>query len=683
MPAATLELVPSREGQFRIGYASGAKNGAIDPAYTNAIRDYLNQRSAVISSPGSNLADNAGIFDSTSPAEFKRAAREAGLTEKQVKATDWYDLPRFVTVDDVKAAAKGTTSTEVAVVNQAPGVPIPEMDAQELLMAHGDRMTERQRGWLREFSRRWEEAPDTPQGERILDAMTEEYAAWRQNNRLGPDQQAPAPARGQGLLVSIPEDLEARELLDGYSDRLFPEQTRWLEDWSERFESASGGARRMEDMDNPDAAMDLLDEYEGWRENNRMRPDPLENLFDDLEPDPTAVANQGAGLPLAAQDVYDLAGQYDVPPAMIRNIVAEVNGPVERAFELQNEAFTGAGRFATLQEASRTGAVRLIGDLLNERAQGIRNERQQAQPGQAYDPRDLAMARDLLDIERDPDGSIRQGGIDSTAYALQTGQLDHPLINHIPPGPERAARLEPVLRAFVEQVANERQQAQLPAPVEPQPAVQVAQRDPVPRSIQTMATGDLINNMSQVWNTRAQTLAETYFNDNVIDGPNISIGSLTGMLRDYRIGPHAEAPAEVRELAARRLENLHTEAEGNAEQVADALNEAFYMDMDPLDAGVAIVRDINALERNGENFWEDLVGPMAEDIPWSRNVQQQLIGYLRALMDQYTDMGPDGYAKGGMVKKKHMAKKDGMPLILTRKSPELTELAYQYGGIVG
>ena len=205
LPAATLELVPSGEGgnTFRIGYASGAKNGAIDPAYVPALRDYLNKRSADIYSPGSNLADNAGIFDSTSPAEFKRAAREAGLTEKQVKATDWYDLPRFVTVDDVKAAAKGTTSTEVAVVE--------------------------------------------------------------------PQRQAtPDPARGQGLLVSIPEDLEARELLDGYSDRLFPEQTRWLEDWSERFESASGGARRMEDMDNPDAAMDLLDEYEGWRENNRM-----------------------------------------------------------------------------------------------------------------------------------------------------------------------------------------------------------------------------------------------------------------------------------------------------------------------------------------------------------------------------------------------------------------------------
>jgi hypothetical protein len=44
---------------------------------------------------------------------------------------------------------------------------------------------------------------------------------------------------------------------------------------------------------------------------------------------------------------------------------------------------------------------------------------------------------------------------------------------------------------------------------------------------------------------------------------------------------------------------------------------------------------------------------------------------------------PDGFAKGGMVKKKRKAKKAGMPLILTRKSPELTEMAYQYGGMVG
>jgi hypothetical protein len=217
----------------------------------------------------------------------------------------------------------------------------------------------------------------------------------------------------------------------------------------------------------------------------------------------------------------------------------------------------------------------------------------------------------------------------------------------------------------------------------PQPAAQMAQRDPVPRNIQTMAMPDLLTAMEPGQRRQSMDLANTYFEDNIIDGPNISIGSLTGMLRDYDIGPHAGVSPAVRELAARELERLHTEAEGSAEQLADSLNEAIYMDMDPVEAVDQIARDINALERNGENFWEDLVGPMAEDIPWNRNLQHHLIGYLEELANRYGDMREEGYAKGGMVKKKRRAKKDGMPLILTRKSPELTELAYQYGGIVG
>jgi hypothetical protein len=605
LPAATLEMVPSREGQFRIGYASGAKNGSIDPAYTNAIRDYLNSRSAVISSPGSNLADNAGIFDSTSPAEFKRAAREAGLTEKQVKATDWYDLPRFVTVDDVKAAAKGTTGTEVAVVEPqrqagAVGEPMPSMNVDDLIAGYSARMTQEQRDWLSDFVQRWDENEDNYQetGVTIQPQLVAEYDQWMNENRLQPARQ-----QGQARAVGEPiPEVWADELLAGYSDRLTPEQIEWLSDFQGRFERNEGGAR--EDV--------FIDQYNEWVENNTLAPDPLANLFDDLEPDPTAVANQGAGLPLAGRDVYELAGQYDVPPAIIRNIVAEVTGaPVERAFELQNEAFTGAGRFATLQEASRTDAVRLIGDLLNERRDAIRNERQQAQQGNWQDV----------------------------------------------PG------FEPI-------------QA-------PQPAAQLAQRNPIPREIQTMSAPDLavLANPNQL--RQSMELANTYFNDNIIDGPNISIGSLTGMLRDYDIGPHAGVSPAVRELAARELERLHTEAEGSAEQLADSLNEAIYMDLDPQEAMAQIDRDISMLERNGELAWEDLVGPMAEDIPWNRNVQHHLLGYLRELANRYGDMREEGYAKGGMVKKKRRAKKDGMPLILTRKSPELTELAYQYGGIVG
>jgi hypothetical protein len=592
-PAATIQLMPNRDGTFSIGWASGSKNGAIDPVYTPAIRDYLNQRASSIRDTGDNLAKNTGVFDSTSPAEFKRAAREAGLTEKQVKATDWYDLPRFVTVDDVKAAAKGTTSTEVAVVEpqrqaRAVGEPIPEV--------------------------------------------------W------------------------------ADELLAGYSDRLTPEQIEWLSDFQGRFERNEGGAR--EDV--------FIDQYNEWVENNTLAPDPLANLFDDLEPDPTAVANQGAGLP--AQQIEDLALRYNVPletAAFLRQQLSLRQDPLDARTELlllnnlARNALGGQGPFfENLSEEGRVGAEQMIRDEIGRRAAQANQGAGLPAPVEVSPARQNELYRNYVDnLDIDADGLTVQ---DLAELIRGNDTVGTPNTTEV----ERNA-----LAALVEEYGLRDNFS--PAPVEPQPAAQMAQRDPVPRNIQTMATGDLINNMSQVWNSRAQTLAETYFNDNVIDGPNISIGSLTGMLRDYRIGPHAEAPVEVRELAARRLESMHAEAEGSAEQVADALNEAYYMDMDPVEAVDQINRDIAVLERNGENTWEDFVGPMADDIPWNRNVQHHLIGYLRALVERYTDMGPDGYAKGGMVKKKRRAKKDGMPLILTRKSPELTELAYQYGGIVG
>jgi hypothetical protein len=220
----------------------------------------------------------------------------------------------------------------------------------------------------------------------------------------------------------------------------------------------------------------------------------------------------------------------------------------------------------------------------------------------------------------------------------------------------------------------ERRMAEAPA----QPGMQLAQAAPVPRNLQTMAVQDLVRDMSPSWNRQAQELADTYFNDNVIDGNDVTISALTNMIRNYRAGPHADAPNEVRELAARRLESQHNQAMMDAEQIAQTLSEAFYDDMEgPEEARIAILRDIRALEENGENFWEDLVGPMAEDIPWNRNVQQHLIGFLRAQFDNR-----QGFAKGGMVKKKHKAKKPTMALVVTRKNPGLAEMAYRYGGMV-
>jgi hypothetical protein len=524
----------------------------------------------------------------------------------------------------------------------------------------------------------------------------------------------------------MPDNLDVTDLIRAHGDRMTPEQLNWLQNFTQRWDNEVDGSPAGQGIE-----ARMIEEYDQWLSNNRLQPDPLANLFDDLEPDPTAVANRPGQQGLAenyntfrealladirdrnvdidlidanrlvesirepqhissplyqladverqaladyvqqngwerefrAQDplanlrqgegaivrldqvpderVYELATRYDVPPGMVRNILTEINGPTARMVELQEQAANGAGRFETLPAASRDGVVFMIDDLLAER------DRAPAQLGQANDPRDLSIAQRLLDIEREPDGSLRQGGIDATAYALQTGQLDHPLVNHIPPGPERARALEPVLRAFIEQVVNERQQAQLPAPAQPaararrvtfnefngdltfreaeqriqqiasdpaytvrqlrrlsglienpdhpqfrvldqdqinglnaiidgglqqrrqgrqalaqpaptQPAAQLAERLPIPREVQVMAMQDLVQGMTPAWNRQAQELADTYFNDNVIDGNDVTISALSGMLRNYRVGPHANSPFEVRELAARKLEALHT-----------------------------------------------------------------------------------------------------------------------------
>jgi hypothetical protein len=239
------------------------------------------------------------------------------------------------------------------------------------------------------------------------------------------------------------------------------------------------------------------------------------------------------------------------------------------------------------------------------------------------------------------------------------------------------------LNAIIEEGLQQRRQGRrgqraLAQPEPAQPAAQLAPREPVPRNLQTMAMQDLVRDMSPAWNRQSQELADTYFNDNVIDGNDVTISALSGMLRNYRVGPHAEAPFEVRELAARRLEGLHTQSMLDAEQIVETVNEAFYDDAEgPEEARTMIRRDIRLLEQNGEQAWEDLVGPMIEDYPWSRNLQHHVIQFLRNLLELR-----QGFAKGGLVKKKRKAKKARTPSVVSRRSPELAEMQYRYGGMV-
>ena len=576
LPAATIQLNPtsmSRElsdGTFNIGYASGAKNGAVAPEYVDAIKDYLNSRAGSIKNSGPNLIDNTGIFDTTAPGEWRRVTKEAGLTKDQATAFEAeMDIPRFVTVKDIKEMSKEyltleqpSQSRSLAVVDNNR---MPDLPADDLLRIHGDRMTTEQQVWLSDFTDRFDtQVDDSGPGQARESALLREYEEWRRRNSLP-------------VGDPMPDNMDVMELVHAHGDRMTPEQIGWLEDFSRRWDRDVDATPAGEGIQ-----AQMIEEYDRWLASNRLQPDPLANLFDDLEPDPTAVANQPA-LPRPTDErVLELANRYDVPPAMVRNILGQLNGPTTALVELQNQAADRAGMFRTLQGRSSQGVIHLIDDLLEERNR------------------------------------------------------------------------EPALQA---------------------PA-QLAQRAAIPRELQVMAAADLINAMEPRGIRQAEELANTYFNDNVIDGNDVTISALTNMIRNYRTGPHAGANFDVRELAARKLESLNNEALMDAESIVEALNDAFYMDMEPDEVRQRIPADIRMLEQGGENVWEDLVGPMAEDIPWSRNLQHHLIEYLRALLENRR-----GFAKGGMVKKRK-AKKPTMALVVTRKNPGLAEMAYRYGGMV-
>ena len=92
------------------------------------------------------------------------------------------------------------------------------VDATELLLAYGERLSPNQRDWLYDFSERWEQlVDDTPNGQEIQSEMVEEYTRWLATNRLLPVGQAPAPAQlpAPAQMPALP-DIEPEELRDAF-----------------------------------------------------------------------------------------------------------------------------------------------------------------------------------------------------------------------------------------------------------------------------------------------------------------------------------------------------------------------------------------------------------------------------------------------------------------------------------
>jgi hypothetical protein len=257
----------------------------------------------------------------------------------------------------------------------------------------------------------------------------------------------------------------------------------------------------------------------------------------------------------------------------------------DRAWTIANRALIDqmpngtAALVAELRDRARAYPnVHPIAEALNSIAHGIEQGDHQvaalgnfepeaphpAGPGGVQD-----IAHHLLEIERRPDGSISAEGIASTAYALQNGQLDYPGFTHIPPGPERAQAMAPILEAFTIAFDNEaainRIQAATYAPPAPEPApapapapepapAPVAQFSPVPRHIQNETTDVLLRALDDpAAVNNIIDIATRYIQGNTPE----DLAVLPQLIRTTNVGLHQTMGMISRELLARQIEDRH------------------------------------------------------------------------------------------------------------------------------
>ena len=119
---------------------------------------------------------------------------------------------------------------------------------------------------------------------------------------------------------------------------------------------------------------------------------------------------------------------------------------------------------------------------------------------------------------------------------------------------------------------------------------------------------------------------------------------LSALVREYGYGgtlPEgnaARAPARVAE-----------EYDVAAEDIVDLLEESYYTDMpSPRDAVRLIRQHLRALNRSGEQAFEDILGMGSTAYEWSPELMQALEVKLEALVARY--QGMDGFAEGGPVR---------------------------------
>jgi hypothetical protein len=699
----------------------------------------LNERSGIIKNAGSNLSTNVGVFDTNSNQDWRSVTRAAGLSDAQAKALEKAsNVPRFVTSEDIKQLSKGIApSTELAAsTQQAPALAMSMYDYQNMVSDFDTVLENATQGALENSLL---ESPDRVErrirniAEIIFDRqlndtenfIREPVQSLRRVERDLEDRIANLQNQGSDLAI---------ETANGLADFLY--DVRGIRSNVERRVAMAEQGRPRQQAEapaQPAQPPNILSFVDSVRQQNPAIADRVETILFRVNENTGPNADYPAAIRLAAEQEAQRGAAEGITP-MANNVAGalrEFAGQVERA---QNpvaaptiEGFTtevrrldeGVGdrvagvlyaineainintrpaeyARAVLQAADQQGTTGTVQDVsvasfLNQFASQLETATRQAFNAPARnevaiqgEPMPAMGADELLLEHGDRMTQAQRNWLQNFIQRWDT------FVDDTPGGAVYRDELE---RTFDEWSNRERLQpeaaaenlgdwevdeahpANQPAPQAPRLQVQ----DPVPREMQTLNRQDLVLRLGPLGVDEARRIAQLYFNDNIFN-ENTPVSTATDIIRNYNFGPHEGQPPMVRELAARELEELFTTAQQDADILANTLDEAMYQDMDsPEEAMRAAERDIRLLRQHGEGAWEDVFGPLAEDYPWSRNTQELAIRHMQEIADGYRrqldEQGPP-FARGGLVNRART------PMVVPRRSPELAEMAYRYGGMV-
>jgi hypothetical protein len=530
------------------------------------------------------------------------------------------------------------------------GPPIPNLDVTDLINTYGDRMTPEQLNWLQNFTQRWDNEVDgSPAGQGIEDVMIAEYGRWRAENRLQPIE-GEAPYLGDwevdethpANVQDMPQVANELYYMD-VNDQGVPDIPA-IEDTIFALRNGTidhRDFRRLPEAERPEAMRVVAALIENRLDNirrGRVQPEQLAQGRREMQQAREQLLTQPEQ-PAPVEDRFTLALRYNIPPVTVQEIQARFRDPeitVADLGMLRESARTGAPRtvFENLPQESRDGAANMI-------AEEIQRRREQA-PAQPVPARARRVTFNEFNGDltfREAEQRIQQIANDPAYTVRQLRRLsglienpDHPQFRVL--DQDQIDGLNAIIDGGLQQ---RRQGRQAPAQPEQQaPRIQV--QDPVPREMQTLNRQDLVLRLGPEGVGEAQRIAQQYFNDNLFND-DTPVSAATNVIRSYNFGPHEGQPPMVRELAARELEQLVTNADQDADILANALDEAMYQDMaGPEEAMRAANRDISILRQYGENVWEDVFGPLAEDYPWSRNTQERAIQNLQLIADEYRSL---------------------------------------------